>query len=429
MKKIILFLVIVITIISCSKDEDFRKSQSDKVNFTINQNDTNYINVNEIEILAKSISLDNNKDDLFRKANVNESLIRNIMPIGTDNDHPSYYIINYKNNSFVILSGDKRTFPVLAFSDENNFELNSEMYPDLLVHWLRTTDEFIANIRSGENDITYNTNKNWTIESIQEYLSPESSKNQILNTNIIEPGCGQISVGGPGVLLYSYGPLIDTRWGQGEGYNNFAPDYSCSEYDNGKTPTGCVATALAQIMKHHEYPSNYNWSIMPNIVYNSTVNSSGTNEIARLMRDIGNATGMDYGCDGSGTNTGNAVSALQNQFGYSSADYADKNFSTIESEISSGYPVILRGGEKVTKWLVFNTYQNGHAWVCDGIKKRKIAIERIVGRGQKIKQCVYSVQYHMNWGWNGSNNGWFTSSHVSGYDFTYKSKMLYNIKN
>lgn len=414
---------------SCSKEEDFRTNQNKNVEITISQKDTNYININEIEILAKSISVGRNKDNSLKSSNANENLIHNITPIGSNNEHPSYYIINYTNNSFVILSGDKRTFPVLAYSDENNFKLNSEVYPDLLVYWLQTTDEFIANIRSGEHNITYTApNKNWTTKSIQEYLSPESSKNKILNTNTTEPGCGQISVGGPGVLLYSYGPLIDTRWGQGEGYNNFSPNYSCSEYNNGRTPTGCVATAVAQIMKYHEYPADYNWSIMPNQVYNSTINSSGTNEIARLMRDIGNATGMDYGCDGSGANTGDAVLSLQNQFGYSSANYGNKNSGTIENEIASGYPIILRGGEKVIKWLVFNTYQNGHAWVCDGIKKRKIAIERIVGRGQKIKQCVYSTQYHMNWGWNGSYNGWFTSSHVSGYDFTYKSKMLYNIR-
>ena len=70
---------------------------------------------------------------------------------------------------------------------------------------------------------------------------------------------------------------------------------------------------MGQIMKFHEFPNNYNWEDMPD--------DRGTNETARLMRDIGQAVGMNYSCGLSGADSEDAASAFRNTFGYSGANY------------------------------------------------------------------------------------------------------------
>lgn len=91
---------------------------------------------------------------------------------------------------------------------------------------------------------------------------------------------------------YTKGPLLQTTWGQGCGYNSLLQDCSTPYYCY-HAVTGCVATAMAQVMKYHTYPASYNWSGMPD--------TYGTTATATLMRDIGlpSAVNMNYGCSGS----------------------------------------------------------------------------------------------------------------------------------
>src|SRR5690606_36004508 len=112
-----------------------------------------------------------------------------------------------------------------------------------------------------------------------------------------------------------------------------------------KAYPGCVATATAQIMKYHQFPYNYNWSDMPNLY--------GTTTTAGLMRDIGTAVNMNYTCDGSKANTRTEVaSAFKNNFGYSSATYADYNLQIVRSELNYNRPVVLRGDRDTGGFLV-----------------------------------------------------------------------------
>src|SRR5690606_56312 len=97
--------------------------------------------------------------------------------------------------------------------------------------------------------------------------------------------------------VVQYGPLLKTLWGQGVPYNDKVTKTGCSNYSNGRAPTGCVATAIAQVARYHAYPSTkYKWSIMPNRLWASDKGSNGANEVAKLMKDIGDWVGMDYGC-------------------------------------------------------------------------------------------------------------------------------------
>jgi len=214
-----------------------------------------------------------------------------------------------------------------------------------------------------------------------------------------------------------YGPLLSTKWNQSCGYNDYTPtetQLGCSGLPCDRAYTGCVATAMAQVMKHHQYPSGYSWSNMPN--------TYGSSETSLLMSDIGKKVGMDYNCDGSGADTKSEVaSSFTSDFGYSSArflDYEGTVRDIVKSNIRAGNPVIFRGGEN-TGWWIFGYYSNGHAWVCDGYLSSYY--------------CEIGATYlslHMNWGWGGSNDGYYSYNNFnpSDYDFNYKAGVILDIR-
>lgn len=151
-------------------------------------------------------------------------------------------------------------------------------------------------------------------------------------------------------------------------------------------------------------------------------NRGGTMETARLMRHIGDAVNMDWGCSSSGANTQNEVSSsFVDDFGYSSAVYAGFNLETVKRQLDRNLPVILRGGRK-SGWWIFATYTKGHAWVCDGYKR--------VDYDCSFSSVVYYL--HMNWGWTADSeiNGWFIHHNWNPGPLTFNDGrgMVYNIK-
>lgn len=412
MKYLKLSLVIfIITFCSCSTEsttDDIIYANSDE---SVNK-DSNFVDISEVRSIANEIFSSNNR--MLSKEGAKKN-IKEIKPISDNEKNPSFYIINFEGGGFIILSADKRIYPILAYSNQNNFDLNSESYPDLLVDWLFEQNSYVQDLREGRIKEIFNFEKHWQVNAIENHLVSGNS-DWALKT----------SEGRDYTPISSHGPLISTSWGQGVGYNNSAPHGNCSNYSNERTPTGCVATAMAQIMRFHNYPNNYNWSIMPDRIYSSNATSSGANEISRLMRDAGNSVAMDWGCENSGAKTEDATNALKNTFGYQSASYSD-NYTNLIGDIQSGFPVILRGG-RAEDWILFKVYTGGHAWVCDGYKLGKVEVCAPAGRYGCDWRWVNTSSFHMNWGWNGSWNGWYSGLRNSVGDFSYKSGVIYNIR-
>jgi hypothetical protein len=204
------------------------------------------------------------------------------------------------------------------------------------------------------------------------------------------------------------GPLLQTMWNQNPIYNKYCPSTGGVQ-----APTGCDATAMAQVMKYWNYPISgstnltdtdndssdgisgtftatvggqyYQWQNMPNSLLPNT-NQNQINQVAKLMYDCGVAAKMDYGMTVSSANPDDARKALINTFGYNPSSSLEQrnNYSTnnwllkIESELNSGNPVIYSGYDPVA---------GGHTWVCDGYNS--------------------SGLFSMNWGWGGSSNGFY----------------------
>lgn len=297
----------------------------------------------------------------------------------------------------MILAGDKRSEPILAFSENNNFPIDAEFYPSGLVDWLYDSKESIQKIRNENLKATKEVKKKWNNLS--------NGDADVVTYRIEPPDDDDCTI-----TVTQKGPYLQTTWGQGCGYNSLLPQMSC-DVPCGRAYTGCVATAMAQIMRYHEFPNNYNWTNMPN--------NSGTIYTATLMKDIGNAVGMEYKCDGSGSDTKNEVaSSFRNDFGYSTASYADYNYQTVKSELNYRRPVVLRGGRK-SGWWIFAKYVDAHAWVCDGYLSH-------------VDPCWGStLKFYMHWGWgNGSYNGWYGFNNFNPGDntYNYKTGMVYNIK-
>lgn len=201
-----------------------------------------------------------------------------------------------------------------------------------------------------------------------------------------------------------------------------------------KYPAGCVAIAMAQILKFHQYPIRYNWNNMPNI--------SATYDTQRLIYEIGQAVEMDYGANGSSSNIDNAKKAFQGTFQYN-ARIADFNVDETKTELlNNKRPIYMRGSDN---FLFFP--KDGHAWVCDGVDDQYRETIYFVEFQQGYPGNYYYVSpydgptagspgemfvgvlfFHMNWGWGDNNgNGWFGSNNVTvnGYDFSHNRKNLY----
>ncbi len=210
----------------------------------------------------------------------------------------------------------------------------------------------------------------------------------------------------------SISPLLEKkgiRYGQDAPYNN-----KCPMINGGRAVTGCVATAMAQVMYYYEYPKvgtgsvtytggdagaktinladyPFDWSNIIGDYHSTKYTSEQADAVATLMLACGAALNMNYSKDGSGSNTGDVPTVLKNNFGYDSgARYANASGQmdiievdwvyTIREELQKGHPIIYAGSPA--------SGMSGHCFVIDGYK---------------IIDGVY--YYHLNWGWDGAYNG------------------------
>ncbi len=129
---------------------------------------------------------------------------------------------------------------------------------------------------------------------------------------------------------------------------------------------------------------------------------------------------MDCDCDGSGAYTSKVESALEGGFYYTDGgDYKSYGSGTIQEvkqNIRYEKPVIFDACREEITFIFTWGYKGCHAWVCDGYKGNR-------------NQCFSRLYYHMNWGWNGSFNGWYSSIWNPGsYNYQYDENVLLNIK-
>lgn len=361
-----------------------------------------------------------------------EKEIKEIKMIAADGSNPSFYVINYVDSGFVIVSGDDRLMPVLAFSNSGSFPVKeNQVYPNGLVKWMSGVADTISYMRTRNAKQDTVVQSAWSnMASLASVSNVSPSTNSVSTAGLTTtPLPTPTAAGQQATQVITMAPVLSTEWAQSEGYNDALPNMGCPLYSNGKPPTGCVATSTAQIMKFYAWPASFDWASMP-LTY-------GSGTTAALMSDIGSKVGMSYTCDGSSAYTQDAATALRNLYNYKSATYASYNQTVASDDLFAGYPIILAGGRK-DKWLFFNVYADGHAWVADGAQSVNImkSISYIpVDDVSGFKWQLYAsyLYFHMNWGWgagSGNYNGFYSFDNFNPgtNTFNYGTAMITKIR-
>lgn len=278
-------------------------------------------------------------------------------------------VYGIKGKGVVFISKDDDIEPVLGISDED-FDVNN--MPCGMKWWLNTANKSLERMKA--KGITYSANP----------------------------------MAASGRPTY----FIKTYWNQDKPFNNL-----CPQINGSAAPTGCIATAMAQIMKYYQYPATskgtgiysvttykdkndkegttkwykrelghtYQWTAM--LSSYGIVSEDENDAVATLMADAGAASQMNYQANGSGTIEWYAAKGFAENFRYDSLAISclQRDFYTdaewmelVRKEMEAKQPVLYYGSDEI---------DGGHAFLLDGIQE--------------------DGKVHVNWGWGKSGDGWF----------------------
>lgn len=426
MKKIISLLLLSVFVFGCQRE----KSNINQIELGSIKNHTVTLiqaqKVAELYTIFNDYEKTSNNIVSLAKTYAKKS-VKEVFAMKWDETVANFYVINFEEGGFMLISGGDRINPILAKSDKGYFKVGkNEDYPPALLDWMLATNEEIKYIRNKNIEPSPSTKMAWGAlqkESLATIPPPDGDDPPPGGKPPPPfPGAPPCTVKGE-VISNSeiVWPLIESTWGQQVGFNDSLPDMGCSNTGNNKPPAGCEATAMAQIMLFYRHPTRYNWAQMSN--------SIGTPTAAALMRDIGAFTSMNYKCSGStmGLNSDRTITkAFRNNFGYSSAVSGSYDYHVVKNEIKNGHPVVLGG---YSNWL----HTNGHEWVVEGVWETQYYTCTIPDPPYPYPEGFWSnsftsLHFYVNWGWYGQYNGWYGDFNPNGINYQYGLSMIYNIR-
>ncbi|MBQ8703522.1 MAG: thiol protease/hemagglutinin PrtT [Bacteroidales bacterium] len=323
---------------------------------------------------------------------------------------PSMYLFTAPTQGWIIMAATTVIHPVVAYTDEEVFD--GRMAPAQEA-WLNDYNEMVCEYQNFDNEKGLDDSPEWKM------LSSHSLK-------------------GSKASVY----LLKTRWDQGGSsgtdYNIFSP-----VIDGSVAPTGCVATALAQICYYYKFPVKpkgtvvyYNsrdnnarmainfdtvpsldYSIMPLEVKVSTTQER-REQVSRLAFYVGMSVKMQFGSELSGSTDVNARSGMRNNMKYTLGTIVSRRSSgndtsfigTVRRDLLRNRPLYMSGSSDGT-----GEHASGHAWVCDGYNDNDTSV------------------YHMNWGWGGVGNAFYNlvtnnlTISGQGYNFRLNQSVITNM--
>lgn len=307
----------------------------------------------------------------------------------------SYYVFpNANSKGFTIVSGDDRLPEIVGYSSQGSYDENN--LPEGFVSFMKAYQNLYNKVNLGD------------VEALKNLAEIKAWRNKIAQKKNAESSQANASAASTSAVA----PLLgNIEWDQTSPYNNMCPKYDSVHV----AATGCVATAMAQVMAYYKYPKQlkadipgyvnrwngipmeiptitreegiYDWdNMLPK--YNKEANATQQQKdaVAKLMYHCGAAVKMSYGPESAASVS---ASKLAKYFGYDADLMMDLNRSTftldkwmqiIDTELAAGRPVLYSG----------QASDGGHQFICDGKD----------GEGL----------YHINWGWSGSQNGYFDLS-------------------
>ena len=288
--------------------------------------------------------------------------VKGIQPLEVLKKGTMFDVIGYKNGGFAIIASDDKFAPVLGYSDT---EFSIDNMPPAMQWWMDMTEQALQT----------------ALESRVDVKSGAALRNSNYPDAVPE--------------------LLTTKWDQSSPYNDKIVSITGKDY-----PTGCMATAMAQVMKYHAFPVNgqgykgyaidginrnydfenttYDYADMLDEYSRNNYTQVQADAVSTLMLHCGVAVDMNYALGGSGSFSSDAAIALNKYFKYSTRHYTRDIYTKAEwmniiyDELSNGRPVIYGG---------VTSQNEGHAFVFDGYDADGLV--------------------HVNWGWSGSSNGYY----------------------
>ncbi|MBQ7420734.1 MAG: C10 family peptidase [Prevotella sp.] len=306
----------------------------------------------------------------------------------------NYEILGFENGGFTVISTDDLVPAVLGVSTST---YSSDEHNTNFQWWLKAMNDVIANAVEQQVQLVP--------------IAPDADK----YPTAIEP-------------------MLTTLWDQQDPYNRLCPNYNSYT----KCLTGCVATAMAQVLNYHQTPEHgigqrtiyyphgnsysgqpvtanfeedyYDWAHMRDNYSSGNFSEEEANAVAMLMRDCGVAADMEYGGpnDGSGAYSEDAAKGLRDYFGFTDAQFESRDdydaatwMDMVFRELSENGPLYYGGADYS---------QGGHAFVLHGYRA--------------------DGKVYVNWGWSGDSDGYYDISllNPSGYSFSYGQDMITGVK-
>ena len=329
-------------------------------------------------------------------------------------------VFNVEGGGFVIVGDDSRARRVLGYSPKGR--IDSAMLPDNVKYMLGEYQRELAQLDTMDRDLAAG----------------------IASTPAPKDG-----------LPDSVAPLLVTEWNQYRfGYNSMVPEDSTYADDTtmarfeGHPTVGCVALAMGQIMRYWQYPQHgygrnsytyegqdtcwrygtvsavfdsatYDYSLMP-FKLTATSSAAEVEAVAKLLFHCGVASKMHYNsdCEGSsGAHVQTCLLGMRKYFSYNMESYLEfrNNHSTaqwdnmVKTDLAAGRPVLYAGQSE--RNVDEGTVAGAHAFVLDGYDTNGL--------------------FHVNWGWGGNCNGYFSTSALrplTQYDFSSLQYAVFNLQ-
>lgn len=287
---------------------------------------------------------------------------------------PMYYIVRFEKGGWALISAEDTVDPLLGYSFDSEYV--SEGQPAWIKSWLK---DYTDQIKIARKSPALQRHYRWAGDVVTRATEDR-----------IEP-------------------LVQVKWNQGVPYNAYCP--AATGGPGGRAYVGCVAVAMGQALSVVRYPlrgtgtKSYYSNLAGTVLsvnfdnepdYNWDAILSGANnydEVARLLYHCGVLIDMEYGADGSGAVTDNIPGYFKTYYGFP---------ETCVCYSRDNYP----GGDAAWHTLMQSELKRGRCVIYAGNEGNK------VGHCFNLDGWDGFEQYHINWGWGGQNNGYFTLNNL-----------------
>ena len=312
----------------------------------------------------------------------------------TCGERPTLYLFSRSgaDGGFMLLSADDAAAPLLGYADSGSMPADTALWSPEFRYWMSSLSDQVAYAASAGTG----------------YAAPQADYGEPIE------------------------PMVKTKWNQTAPYND-----DCPKLDGHPTVTGCVATAMAQILKYHGSPARgtgkasfdwrgetltfdfdadpFEWDLMTD-TYGSKSTDAERAAVARLMYACGVSISAYYGVGETGAAEARVPASLVDHFGYDrSVRYAVRDYFTLDEWGRLIYDQLRDYGP--VQYSGFLPSGGGHSFVCDGY--------------------LDSGFFHFNWGWGGMSDGYFlltaldpgqTGVGVDGTGFNFSQDIVCNIR-